>query len=53
MLIAIYPLALAIVGALVYALSSNANAKALGLGTFYAGMFAFAFATAGHTVRLM
>lgn len=51
MLIAIYPLILAVVGALVYALSSNTKVSQLGLGAFYAGMFALAFTLATHTLR--
>lgn len=52
MLIAVYPLVLAIVGALVFALASNQSAKELGRGAYWAGMFALAFALAHYTVRL-
>lgn len=50
--IAIIPFFLAIVGALAYALSSNAKIAELGRITFAAGMFAFAFALATHVVKL-
>lgn len=52
MLIAIVPLLLAIVGALVYALASNAKAAELGRITFAAGMFALALVLATHTVKV-
>lgn len=52
MLIAVYPLVLAVIGALVYALATNAVAKELGRITFAAGIFAFAFATAQHVFHV-
>lgn len=52
MVIAIYPIVLAVIGALVMALSSNDTAKELGKATFWAGMFAFAFALAHQVLRL-
>lgn len=52
MLIAIYPLVLAVIGALVFALASNASAKELGRGAYWAGMFALAFVLAHYTVRV-
>ena len=50
--IAFVPVVLAILGALVYALSSNGKVAELGRVTFAAGMFAFAFALATHVVRI-
>ncbi len=52
MAIAIFPLVLAIVGALVYALSTNAKAAELGRLAYACGMLALAFALAAHVVRL-
>lgn len=52
MAIAIFPLVLAIIGALVYALSSNAKANEIGRACLWAGLFALAFALAAHTVHV-
>ena len=52
MAIAIFPIVLAVLGALVFALASNPTAKELGRIAFAAGMFALAFALAAHTVRI-
>ena len=52
MAIAIFPIVLAIVGALVYALSSNTKAAEIGRLTFACGMLALAFALAAHVVHL-
>lgn len=52
MVLAIFPLVLAVIGALVYALSSNAKAAEIGRITFAAGIFALAFALAAHTVHI-
>lgn len=52
MLIAIVPLLLCVVGALLYALSANAKIQELGRITFAAGIFAFAFAYASKMVGI-
>jgi hypothetical protein len=52
MAIAIFPLVLAVIGALVFALSSSAPVKELGRITFAAGMFALAFTLANHTIHI-
>ena len=52
MAIAIFPILLIVVGALVYALSSNAKGAEMGRLTFACGMLALAFALAAHVVHL-
>ena len=52
MAIAIFPILLIVVGALVYGLASNGKASMLGLVTFGCGMLALAFALAAHVVHL-
>jgi positive regulator of sigma E activity len=52
MLIAIVPLLLCVVGALLYALSSNGKVSELGRILFAAGAFALAFSYAGRTVGI-
>ncbi len=52
MLLAVFPLILAIVGALAYALSSNAKVSELGRLAFASGLIALAFALASHVVRI-
>ncbi len=52
MAIAIFPLVLAIVGALVYALSTNGKAAEVGRACLWAGLFALAFALASRTIHL-
>lgn len=51
MIVAVVPLALAVLGALVYGFASNAKAAELGKLTFFAGMLAFAIAMGAHTWR--
>ena len=52
MLIALVPVVLAIAGALVYALSSNAKAAELGRILFFCGLFWLTYGLAAHTLRL-
>jgi hypothetical protein len=52
MIIAYVPLALAIIGALIFGFSANPKTAELGKLTFFAGMLAFAFAMSGHTWHL-
>lgn len=52
MLLAIFPLLLAILGALVYALAGNPKLAELGRGAYWAGLFALAFTLAAHTVHI-
>ena len=52
MLIAIWPLVIAVVGALVYALAGNAKAAELGRITFFCGMLWLAYSLVGHTMHL-
>jgi len=52
MMIAIWPLILAIAGALMYALSSNGKVIELGRIIFFCGMFFVTAALAGTSLRL-
>ena len=52
MVIAIVPILLCVVGALVYALSSNGKLQELGRLLFAAGAFALAFSYASRTVGI-
>lgn len=52
MAVAIFPLVIAVIGALVHALATNAKAAELGRGAFWAGMFALCFTLASHTLRI-
>lgn len=52
MLIAIYPLVAAVLGALVYALAGNAKLAELGRITFGAGMLALLLALAGKALHV-
>lgn len=51
--IAYMPLLCAIIGAFVFALSSNASAKELGRLMFACGLLVTMFALAKHTVHLL
>jgi hypothetical protein len=48
----IWPLAIAVLGALAYALSKNPEVKELGRGAYWAGMFALAFTLASQHLKL-
>lgn len=50
--IALLPLVLAIVGALIHAFATRSELKEIGRAMLWAGLFAFAFATASHVVRI-
>ena len=52
MLIAIVPLLLCVVGALIYALTANPKLSELGRILFAAGAFALAFSYASRTVGI-
>jgi len=52
MLIAIWPLVIAVIGALVYALAGNAKATELGRITFACGMLWLVYSLVGHTMHL-
>jgi Na+/phosphate symporter len=52
MIIAIFPLVLVILGALLYAVASNEKVKELGRLTFACGLLALAFALAQHVVHI-
>lgn len=52
MMIAIFPLLLAIVGALVYGLASNGKAAEIGRLAYACGLLALAFALASRMVHL-
>ncbi len=52
-MVAIVPLILAIIGALCYALSNNGKAQELGRIAYAAGLFALAFAMAGHVIKVL
>lgn len=52
MFIAIIPLVLLIVGLLMYVLSANPKIAEVGRMTFFAGILAFAFATAKTVLHL-
>jgi Na+/phosphate symporter len=52
MMIAVWPLVVAVVGALVYALSSNTKASELGRITFFVGLFWLVYSLVGHTLKL-
>lgn len=52
MLIAIVPLVVAIIGALVYALASNAKAVELGRALFWCGVLVTLLVEAHYTVKL-
>lgn len=52
MLIAYWPLIIAIVGVLVWALASNAKAQKIGEWMFVIGFFWFTFSLVGKTLRL-
>lgn len=52
MLSAIIPLVMAVIGALVYAISTNPKVSELGRLLFAAGVFALAFSLAGKVFTL-
>lgn len=52
MMIAVWPLVIAVVGALVYALSSNTKASELGRLVFFCGFFWLVFSLLGKTLKL-
>ena len=52
MLIAIVPVIVAIVGALIYSLSAHPKVSEIGRLCFLAGMIGFCVAYASHTVRV-
>jgi len=53
MLIAIIPLIVLLLGALVYALASNPKAAEMGRIAFLCGLFVLTWVLAGKTVRLL
>lgn len=52
MLIAIWPLVVAVIGALIYALASNSKASELGRIVFFCGFFWLVYTLVGHTLHL-
>jgi hypothetical protein len=48
----VVPGLMAVVGALIMALTSNGNAKEVGKAMLWAGLFALAFFLSGHRVAL-
>ncbi len=52
MLLAIFPLIVAIAGALLYALSANPKLVELGRLSYFAGLVALSFALASHVVKI-
>lgn len=52
MLIAVFPLVVAIIGLLMYVLASNTKVAEIGRAMFWCGLFVTLFAAASHTVRL-
>lgn len=52
LLLALYPVLLILLGALLYAFSGNPKLSEIGRGLFWAGAFAFAFSLAHQTVRI-
>jgi Na+/phosphate symporter len=50
--IALVPLVVCVVGALLYALSSNPKISEMGRLAFFAGLLALMLAMAGHTVKI-
>jgi len=52
MLIAIWPLVIAVIGALVYALASNSKAAELGRLVFFCGFFWLVYSLVGHTLKM-
>jgi hypothetical protein len=52
MLIAVWPLVIAVVGLLLWALSSNGKAAEVGKWMFVVGMFWLVYSLTGKTVRL-
>lgn len=53
MLIAVVPLLVLILGALVYALSGNAKVAEMGRLAFFTGLFVLVWVAARETVRLL
>jgi Na+/phosphate symporter len=52
MMIAVWPLVVAIIGALVYALSSNTKVTEMGRITFFVGFFWLVYSLVGHSLKL-
>ena len=52
MMIAVWPLVIAIAGALVYALSNNTKAAELGRIMFFCGLFWLVYSLVGHSLKL-
>lgn len=52
MMIAVFPLVVAIIGALVYALASNSKAAELGRITFFVGLLWLVYTAMGKVVHL-
>lgn len=52
MIVAVFPIVIALVGLLVWFLSSNPKVSEAGKLAFFAGLLALSFALAGHTVRI-
>lgn len=53
MIVIIYPALVAILGALAYALSTNARVQELGRITFFCGLFWTVYVLIGHTTRVL
>jgi hypothetical protein len=52
-MIAYVPFLICIIGALVYAISNNGKAQALGKDMFWTGLLVTLLVLAGHTVKVM
>lgn len=52
MAVAIFPIVLAVTGALIYALASNPKVVEVGRAAMWAGFFSLAFALASHTLKI-
>lgn len=52
MMIAVWPLVIAVVGALVYALASNSKASEMGRIAFFVGLLWLVYSLVGHTLKL-
>lgn len=52
MMIAVWPLVIAVIGALVYALASNTKAAELGRIVFMCGFFWLVYSLVGHSLKI-
>jgi len=51
-IIAVVPFLVAIVGAIVFCLASNGNAKELGRGAYWMGVLVVLWSLMGHVIRI-